>query len=97
QGSPDGEFSVSVGVPFAHVRWFQGRETTERARSHCPDPDCCRLPPSDLADRWEGLAWPSARPHASLLATLPSGAFPGVDQTEVLTFLERHAPIRGAT
>ncbi|NTW40259.1 MAG: helix-turn-helix domain-containing protein, partial [Cellulomonadaceae bacterium] len=49
QGSPDGEFSVSVGVPFAHVRWFQGRETTERARSHCPDPDCCRLPPSDLA------------------------------------------------
>lgn len=95
QGSADGEFSVSVGVPFAHVRWFRGRETTERAASRCPDPECCRRPPEELARRWDGHAWPAARPHASMLAALPAGAFPGVDQTEVFDFLERHAPADG--
>ena len=92
QGSPEGDFSVSVGVPFSQVRWFQGRETTRRAQSRCPEPSCCRQPPSELAERWAGRAWPSARPHASTLAALPVGVFPGVDQTEVLTFLDRHAP-----
>lgn len=92
QSSAEGDFSVSVGVPFAHVRWFQGRETTERDRSRCPDPACCRTPPADLAHRWAGLVVPSTRTHASLLATLPTGAYPGVDSTEVLLFLDRHAP-----
>ncbi len=92
QGSADGEFSISVGVPYAHVRWFQGRETPQRGVSRCPDPACCRQPPADLAGRWAGQAWPAARPHASMLAALPVGAFPGVDQTEVFAFLERHAP-----
>ncbi|WP_100421505.1 XRE family transcriptional regulator [Sediminihabitans luteus] len=92
QDTADGEFSVSVGVPFAHVRWFRGRETTERAASRCPDETCCRRPPGPLAERWADQAWPSARPHASMLAAMPVGAFPGVDQTEVYTFLERHAP-----
>ncbi|MFI2754914.1 helix-turn-helix domain-containing protein [Cellulomonas sp. P22] len=92
QGSPEGEHSVSVGVPFAHVRWFRGRETTERAVSRCPDPACCRTPPSELAERWADRSWPAARPHASMLAALPSGVFPGVDSTEVYQFLDRHAP-----
>ncbi|NKY41150.1 helix-turn-helix transcriptional regulator [Cellulomonas septica] len=92
QTSSQGAFSVSVGVPFAHVRWFQGRETTERATSRCPDPTCCRRPPSTLAERWGDQARPSARPHASLLAALPVGAYPGVDTTEVYEFLDRHAP-----
>lgn len=92
QDSSDGLFSVSVGVPFAHVRWFLGRETTERAASRCPDEACCRRPPADLADRWADRAWPSARPHASMLAAMPTGAFPGVDTTEVYRFLDRHAP-----
>lgn len=92
QASADGEFSVSVGVPFAHVKWFLGRDTTERLVSRCPDGACCRRPPDDLADRWAGHAWPSARPHASMLAAMPTGAFPGVDQTEVFSFLEAHAP-----
>jgi hypothetical protein len=96
QGSSQGAFSVSVGVPFAHVRWFRGRETTERAASRCPDPSCCRRPPGTLADRWAEHAFPSARPHASLLAALPVGVFPGVDTTEVYEFLERHAPARPA-
>ncbi len=88
----DGDFSVAVGVPYAHVRWFRGRETTERSRSRCPDPTCCRQPPAALAERWAGNAWPSARAHSHLLATLPPGTFPGVDDTEVYEFLEQHAP-----
>lgn len=92
QESHDGAFSVSVGVPFSLVKWFRGRDTTSRTESRCPDPSCCRRPSGELAQHWEGHVWPSARPHASTLATLPVGAFPGVDQTEVLEFLERHAP-----
>ena len=84
-------FSVSVGVPYAHVKWMRGRETTERSKSRCPDPTCCAQPPAELADRWEGMAWPSARVHSHLLAAMPPGVFPGVDQTEVLTFLDRHS------
>lgn len=92
QDGADGLFSVSVGVPFADVRWFLGRDTTRRLASRCPDEACCRRPPPDLAERWAGHAWPSARPHASMLAAMPAGAFPGVDQTEVYAFLEAHAP-----
>ncbi len=90
--TPDGLFSVSVGVPYAQVKWFLGRETTARTTSRCPDESCCRRPPAPLAQRWAGYAFPSARPHASMLATMPQGAMPGVDQTEVYEFLDRHAP-----
>lgn len=92
--TPDGLFSVSVGVPYVDVKWMRGRETTHRSSSRCPDPTCCLLPPADLATRWEGQAWPSARVHSHLLAAMPPGVFPGVDDTEVLTFLQRHAPDR---
>ncbi|PFG33810.1 helix-turn-helix transcriptional regulator [Sanguibacter antarcticus] len=92
QGSDDGEFSVSVGVPFAHVKWFRGRETPERAVSRCPEVTCCRRPSGALAERWADQVWPSARPHASMLAAMPVGAFPGVDTSEVYAFLEDHAP-----
>ncbi|GHG45643.1 hypothetical protein GCM10011331_05200 [Flavimobilis marinus] len=92
QESADGAFSVSVGVPFGEVRWFRGRETTERSVSRCPEVNCCREPSGALADRWSGQAWPAARPHASTLAALPVGAFPGVDTSEVYAFLESHAP-----
>ncbi|WP_020077272.1 helix-turn-helix transcriptional regulator [Cryocola sp. 340MFSha3.1] len=88
----EGDYSVSVGVPFAHVKWFRGRETTHRAVSRCPDESCCRRPPGALAERWEGMAWPAARTPTSLLAALPTGTFPGVDATEVYAFLDRHAP-----
>lgn len=88
----EGEYSVSVGVPFAHVKWFRGRETTHRAISRCPDESCCRRAPNDLAERWAEQSWPAARTPTSLLAALPTGTFPGVDQTEVFQFLEAHAP-----
>jgi predicted transcriptional regulator/transcriptional regulator with XRE-family HTH domain len=88
----EGEYSVSVGVPFANVKWFRGRETTHRAVSRCPDEGCCRRPPTQLAERWDGMSWPAARTPTSLLAALPTGTFPGVDATEVYEFLERHDP-----
>ncbi|WP_308468043.1 helix-turn-helix domain-containing protein [Rathayibacter soli] len=88
-----GGFSISVGVPFAQAKWFRGRETTVRAESRCPDPSCCRNPSSDLADRWADQAWPSARLHAHILSPLPTGTFPGVDDSEVYAFLEEHAEL----
>lgn len=88
----EGEYSVSVGVPFAHVKWFRGRDTAHRATSNCPNERCCRRASPELADRWEGQAWPAARTPTSLLAALPTGAFPGVDSVEVYEFLEAHAP-----
>lgn len=84
----NGTFSVSVGVPYAQVKWMRGRETTSRSKSRCPDPTCCAQPPAELAERWAGQAWPSARVHSHLLAAMPPGVFPGVDDTEVLQFLE---------
>ena len=85
------EFSITIGVPFAHSKWFRGRETTARAVSTCPDKNCCMRPSGDLASRWSGRAWSSAKLHAHILAPLPSGTFPGVDDRELYEFLEAHA------
>ncbi|MFJ4997738.1 helix-turn-helix domain-containing protein [Microbacterium sp. NPDC088619] len=87
----DGEFSITVGVPFDDARWWRGRETADRAVSTCPDEACCRRPSADLTDRWNGKAWPSARVHTHMFSPLPRGAFPGVDDNEVYNFLGRHA------
>ncbi|HET9650267.1 MAG TPA: helix-turn-helix domain-containing protein [Microlunatus sp.] len=84
-------YSVSVGTPYEQVKWFRGRGTPHRSVSRCPDPACCTQPPAELAARWQEASWPSARVHSALLASLPAGAFPGVDQTEVLEFLDRQA------
>lgn len=91
ESTRSGEFSVTVGTPYEHARWFRGGDTTRRTVSRCPDPDCCRRPPADLVQRWAGSAWPSARVHSHLLAALPPGTFPGVDSQDVYEFLERRA------
>ncbi|WP_264667572.1 helix-turn-helix transcriptional regulator [Arthrobacter sp. VKM Ac-2550] len=90
--SAAGKFSLSIGVPYVHVKWFRGRDTTERSTSTCPDEQCCRRPPKSLLDQWAGHAWPSARAQTHLLAAMPQGAFPGVDETEVYSFLAQHSP-----
>jgi len=92
QSTRRGDFSVSVGTPFAHAKWFRGRDTGNRSISTCPDEGCCRRPPAELADRWEQHSFPSARLNSSLLAAMPTGVFPGVDSTEVYEFLDVHAP-----
>lgn len=95
QGSDEGESAVSIGVPYAHVKWFTGRETVEREQSQCPDKVCCRRPPPELDERWSRNSRPNAKAHTSILAALPRGAFPGVDTTEVYSFLDRNAPADG--
>jgi len=86
-----GLYSLSIGVPFEHVKWFRGRDTKERCQSKCPDENCCRHPPADLSSTWFGNAWPATRANTHLLAAMPTGAFPGVDETEVYKFLEEQA------
>lgn len=85
-----GTYSLSIGVPYEHVKWFRGRDTTERSKSRCPDETCCKRPPDNLSRMWAGQAWPAARANSHLLAAMPSGAFPGVDETEVYEFLQAH-------
>ncbi len=85
------EFSITIGVPFAHSKWFRGRETQNRTRSTCPDENCCRRPEPELSSRWTGKAWSSAKLHAHILSPLPSGTFPGVDDRELYEFLEVHS------
>jgi predicted transcriptional regulator/DNA-binding XRE family transcriptional regulator len=89
QGRETG-FAITLGVPYEHSRWFRGRETLQRVASACPDGECCQRPPAGLAARWEGQAWPSARAHSHILSALPTGSFPGVDEADVFTFLDRH-------
>ncbi|MGJ0203664.1 helix-turn-helix domain-containing protein [Leucobacter sp. gxy201] len=84
-------FAISCGVAFDDARWFRGRDTHVRASSTCPDPSCCRAPSAALLDSWQGKAWPSARMHAHVLSPLPTGTFPGVDDSEMYQFLEKHS------
>ena len=85
------DFAAAIGAPFDEARWFRGREAAGRVASTCPDDaSCCRTPPAELAERWGRKAWPSARVHAHVFSPLPAGDFPGVDQREVVEFLERH-------
>lgn len=86
----EGDYSVSVGVPFDEVKWFRGRDTPHRTQSWCPDESCCRLAPDALSEKWESAAWPEAATPTSLLAALPTGTFPGVDSRRVFEFLEQH-------
>lgn len=85
----EGQYSISVGVPFDAVRWFRGRDTPHRTQSFCPDERCCRRASDGLTDKWQSFAWPEAATPTSLLAALPTGTFPGVDSHEVYEFLER--------
>jgi len=87
----DQGFAITLGVPFEHSRWFRGREVSTRTHSACPDGECCSRPPTALAERWEGNAWPSARAHSHILSALPAGSFPGVDDADIYEFLDRHA------
>ncbi len=89
--SSNEEFSITFGVPFADAKWFRGRDATNRVTSRCPDASCCRRPDTELSKRWAHKAWPSAKLHAHILAPLPSGTFPGVDDSELYAFLEAHS------
>ncbi|WP_445262961.1 helix-turn-helix domain-containing protein [Pseudokineococcus sp. 1T1Z-3] len=90
--STSGAFSVTVGVPFAHARWFRGRDTSVRRRSTCPGAGCCQQPTASQRRDWQHQAWPSARLASHVVTPLPAGPFFGVDEREVYAFLSRHDP-----
>lgn len=90
--SSEGFHSVSVGVRFDDTKWFIGRETTNRGVSRHSVDVCCRRAPAELEATWRDHSWPNVRTPRTLLATLPTGAFPGVDTTDVYEFLQAHAP-----
>lgn len=90
--SSQGAHSLSIGVRFDDTKWFVGRDTTNRRVSRHAVETCCRRPPEELASRWRDGAWPNVATPRTLLATLPTGSFPGVDTTDVYEFLEAHAP-----
>ena len=92
ENSSEGAHSVSVGVRFDDTKWFLGRDTPNRGVSKHSVEVCCRRAPADLESAWRDYAWPNVRTPRTLLATLPTGAFPGVDSTEVYEFLDAHAP-----
>ncbi len=90
--SSEGAHSVSVGVRFDDTKWFIGRDTPNRGVSKHSVEVCCRRAPADLEASWRDQSWPNVRTPRTLLATLPTGNFPGVDTTDVYEFLEAHAP-----
>ncbi|MEV4737834.1 MULTISPECIES: helix-turn-helix domain-containing protein [unclassified Microbacterium] len=92
EASSEGLHSVSVGVRFDDTKWFVGRDTPNRGVSRHSIEVCCRRAPADLEERWREQSWPNVKTPRTLLATLPTGAFPGVDSTDVYEFLEAHAP-----
>ncbi len=92
ESSSEGAHSVSVGVRFDDTKWFLGRDTPNRGVSKHSVEVCCRRAPADLEAAWRDNSWPNVRTPRTLLATLPTGAFPGVDTTDVYEFLEAHAP-----
>jgi predicted transcriptional regulator/DNA-binding XRE family transcriptional regulator len=92
ENSSEGQHSVSVGVRFDDTKWFLGRDTPNRGVSKHSVEVCCRRAPVELEAQWRENAWPNVRTPRTLLATLPTGAFPGVDTTEVYEFLATHAP-----
>ena len=88
--------AVTLGTPAAFAPHFRGHGTTVRAVSSCPDPSCCRVPDDTTAARWAGAAWASARDRSNFVSGLPSDTasfspLPGVDLSEVYSFLDRHA------
>jgi predicted transcriptional regulator/transcriptional regulator with XRE-family HTH domain len=89
--------AITFGTTGEFARWFRGGTTTRRATSRCPDPTCCSEPPPEQVARWAGAVWPSARDHSQFVSGLPTDtvtfdAYPGVDLSDVYSFLDRHRP-----
>lgn len=83
--------AVTLGVPFKEARWFRGRDTENRATSTCPDPTCCRVPPTELSERWESKVLVSARAQERILGLMAPDPYPELDMTEVLSVVDTHA------
>ncbi|MPZ53434.1 MAG: ImmA/IrrE family metallo-endopeptidase, partial [Acidimicrobiia bacterium] len=82
-------YSVTIGVGFDDARWFRERATERRGESFCPDGECCRHTPSELAARWRGKTTVSARSQDRLIGLLAPDPEVGIDFTEVYELLSR--------
>ena len=94
--------AVTVGTLSSAAHWFRGSDTSRQSVSRCPDPSCCRRPATEAVRQWEGVAWPSARDHSHFVSGLPTDTVvfsphPGVDLTDVYSFLDRHSGGLGTT
>jgi transcriptional regulator with XRE-family HTH domain len=83
--------AITLGVAFADARWFRGRDTENREASTCPDPACCRVPATDLAEKWADKVIVSARSQDRILGLLAPDPYPELDMPEVLGLVESHA------
>jgi predicted transcriptional regulator len=81
--------AITVGARFEDAKWFRGWNTERKSVSNCPDGDCCRRVSEDMAERWNGQAWPSVRPNSHVLAAMPVETIPGVDMVEIYEFLAK--------
>jgi predicted transcriptional regulator len=87
----DLEQAVTIGVPFAEARWLRGRDTENRETSTCPDPECCRMPEPELADKWSDKVIVSARSQGRILGLLAPDPYPELDMPQVLELVESHS------
>jgi len=79
---------ITVSLTFESVKYFRGRASTTRYKSNCPDPTCCRHAPDELENKYGGMIRPTPRLNSSLLAAMPQNGFLGIEQREILEFLE---------
>ncbi len=84
--------AITLGTDFDHARHFRGRDTERHAVSRCPDGDCCRRPPAELAARWGEAVWASTRAQSHVITALTASPVPEIDLTEVYEFMEHHPP-----
>lgn len=92
--------AITIGTLETAAHWFRGSDTPRRSVSGCPDPRCCRRPSDDARRLWEGVVWSSARDHSHFVSGLPSDTvvfspYPGVDLTDVYSFLDSHSRALG--
>jgi len=83
--------AITLGVRFEDARWFRGRDTINRDSSTCPAPECCRMPPPELADRWRDRVLVSARSQSRILGLLAPDPYPELDLPEVLEVVQAHS------
>lgn len=83
--------AITLGVAFDDARWFRGRDTENRAKSACPDPSCCRMPPADLAGKWSENVIVSARSQSRILGLMAPDPYPELDMPAVLTVVDSHS------
>jgi len=83
--------AITVGVRFDDARWFRGRETGNRETSSCPDPSCCRVPPTDLTKSWADHVHVSARSQSRILGLMAPDPYPDLDLPQVYSVVDAHS------